>query len=573
MKTNHLLLIFLLCSPAVWGQWSGTLEGTLGGNWNKAHKENVALLLNMDTAKYHLRLNLSGGHNFTPTLESTSTVNTKGPAQSNLKYDEKKLYTRNWNVKGGVGLNYNIDTLNVLDVSAIYAYIGKKDYPTQQTEFYQEDTIYGEQCDSIAKTTHNISPKLEFVHTFAKRDNRILLSLSSAISFTEDLLIRGTQGKFYTAPKHYATRSYMVDGDSKISLFYEDKSLAKVPNLYLKGGTDFFWHTDLDIYDKTKGFVRGPLLDSLSQERSFLYNSLALEPFIHVAYAYKGFDFFVNERVQYYRHILTDQLAHTDYHFHSYRWQNILAAGIGYRFNPRHKLNMDYKRTLKRPEYEKFSPVLTIGTTHGEYFWGNSNLRPQTMDDVSLNYNFRTEHFSTDLTLGYRCTRDKVEKVILVRPQSTDTSVIYTYTNANLQHTAAIMLYLTADYAVVKGQIWFGTYDDFFMDQHNRLNKNDFSYEVGISLTAQLTDKTQLGSEIIYHSPKMSAYSLKGEYIGANIHLTQQLIKNLNLIISLNDLIDKPVEETTWNKDFTYYQMKEKYFNRRCLQLQLQYKF
>ncbi len=580
MKAKITAIIFVFFSTVpLFAQLTGMVDGSGLWNFSNGHKEDVALKIKYDTAKYHIGFNLEGGHHYVPTQEYSLTTEMKQRDSFYGKTETKNLFDRNWNVKTGFDFGFDIHPQDKLKVSLQYQYSGSKDHPELATVRYEQngDSANGNQVDSTSMRCHKLTPNLEYVHTFAKQDNKITLTGFSLINLKYEDMLRNTTGKFYSQDKRYSTANSINDADSKLTLHYDDKSLAKVENLVLGTGLDFIWHTDMDIYTG-RNYVGGQWRDSTRLDRSYLYNSFAIEPFINISYKYKGLEVYVNERVQWYYHELMDQLTERkseEYQFRKSQFQNILAGGIGYRFNSRHLLSLDYKRTLSRPDYEKLNPAVTLGKSDGEYFIGNPDLRPQTTDDAGFTYAFTAEHFGVDLTLGYRYTKDKVEKVItdnVPEDKKLGDGIYFTYINANQQHTGGAKLNLKVDYDAVKAKMWVATFYDTFI-KNGKVDKTDFNYEVGISLDAALTPTLHLNSDLTYRSAKQSAYNLKGEYIGANIKLVKTFIKTLDLYIQVNDLVDKPDIEQTWNEAYTYYKETDKYLNRRSILIGLTYNF
>ncbi len=573
------ILLSFFCTLPLFAQLTGMVDGSGLWNFSNGHKEDVTFKIAYDTAKYHIGFNLAGGHHYVPTQEYSITADAKKQDSYYGKRETKNLFDRNWNVKTGFDLGFDIHPQDKLNISLQYQYSGSKDHPDLMTVRYEQsgDSVNGRQADTTSMQSHMLTPNLEYVHTFSKQDNKITLTGFSLINIKYEDMLRSTTGKFYSKDKRYATANSINDADSKITLHYDDKSLAKVENLVLGTGLDFIWHTDMDIYTG-RNYVGGNWRDSTNLDRSFLYNSFAIEPFINISYKYKGLEVYVNERIQWYYHELMDQLTERkseEYQFRKSQFQNILAGGIGYRFNPRHALSLDYKRTLSRPEYDKLSPSVTLGKSDGEYFIGNPDLRPQTTDDAGFTYAFTAEHFGVDFTVGYRYTKDKVEKVIadnVPDDKKLGEGIYFTYINATRQHTGGATLDLKVDYEAVKAKMWVSTFYDTFI-KNGKVDKTDFNCEVGISLDAALTPTLHLNSDLTYRSAKQSAYNLKGEYIGANIKLVKTFINTLDLYIQVNDLVDKPDIEQTWNESYTYYKETDKYLNRRSILIGLTYKF
>lgn len=583
------IIAVLICLPlTLKAQFSGNIEGSGLWNFYTGHKEDVKLNLKLDTSVVNMKFNLSGGHNYNPTTESTMTLDAKNKQSVYSKYEQKSLFKRNWNVNTGLQCDFKLSEKDVLNIGLQYNYKGNNDRPETQSARYAllGDSLRGRQGDTTDVTEHSIKPNITYSHVFPKTVSKVYVGITGLINMKYEDLNRTTTGEYYRNQRRYSTASSLNDADTKIEAYYEDKTLGNVNDLEFKGGLDFVWHNDVDIYGGWN-YVNGTWRDSTSLDRSYLYSSFALEPNVKIGYTYKGFSFAVNERVQWYHHQLIDQLiekTEEQYAFRTSDWQNILAVGLGYKFNTRHRLDLTYQRTLERPSYDKLNPSITLGKSEGEYFIGNPDLKPQTKDEVGLTYGFMAEHFGTDLTIGYRYTKNKAEKIIDVRElEGFSTATIFTWINAKKQHTGGTMLDLKVDYDAVKAKMWVGAYYDTYVNKDNSIDKTDFNFEVGMNLTAALTKDTKLASELVYQSAKASTYNIKGEYIGANVQFTHTFtiepygkhldLSYLDLYVKVNDLVDKPDYEETWNKDFTYYKITEKRLNRRSALIGIIYKF
>ena len=584
-KKIIVLWALALFPSIVSGQLSGNIEGLGLWNFKQGHKEDVKLALKFDTTKMDMTFKISGGHKYNPTTETTSVLDAKNPESLYSKYEDKQLYKRNWNINTELDFGLRLTKQDNLTLGLAYNYKGDKDRPLLSTYRYDiyGDSLTGTQQDTSYTTEHILKPKLVYSHVFGKADNSILIRLTGLFSTKEEGYKRITDGDFYNKHRYYSTLSSLNDIDTRMQVYYQDASLGKVVDLGFTGGLDIVWHNDIDLYGGWNN-VGGTWKDSSDLDRSHLYSSFAVEPNVKISYKHNGFEFYINERVQWYWDQLINRLnertSPDEYEFRDSEWQNILSADIGYRFNNRHRIDLTYNRILDRPKYEKLNPSFTIGKSEGEYFRGNPFLKPTTKDEVGLTYGFMAEHFGTDLTVGYRYTKDKVEKVLDVA--SAD-STIFTYINANKQHTGGAILDLKVDYSAVQAKMWVGTFYDIFIKEDNSFDKSDFNFEVGMSLNAALTPSMHLSSDLVYKSAKASAYSLKGEYIGANVQLTKTFTvapyryhrtnSFLDLYIKINDLVDKPDYEQTWNKEMTYYKVVEKTLNRRSVHIGINYKF
>ncbi|MCQ2340454.1 MAG: hypothetical protein MJZ79_06735 [Paludibacteraceae bacterium] len=69
-------------------QLSGNIEGSGLSNLGVGNKEDIKLNLRLDTSIVNFKFNLSGGHNYNPTKESTSTLDAKNAKSSYSKFEK-----------------------------------------------------------------------------------------------------------------------------------------------------------------------------------------------------------------------------------------------------------------------------------------------------------------------------------------------------------------------------------------------------------------------------------------------------------------------------------------------------
>ncbi|MCQ2152848.1 MAG: outer membrane beta-barrel family protein, partial [Bacteroidales bacterium] len=232
-----------------------------------------------------------------------------------------------------------------------------------------------------------------------------------------------------------------------------------------------------------------------------------------------------------------------------------LAAGINYNINDRHRLALDYGRTIARPDYKKLCPTLMIGDSEGEYFIGNPELLPEITDKINFGYRYAEGIFVTKLDINYRNKRNTAEKVIDLEKSKdiTDPNVktLYTWINNKRQDSFGTKLDLKMDGKTIKADIWAGFNYDIYGNKE-KTTKKDFNFEVGTNIDVFLNETTKLSSSLVYISAKQSAYNLKGENVLANLRFSKTLIKGLDLYAELKDIVDKDIYEETWNADMNY---------------------
>ena len=557
------ILAYLSVCPA-FAQWEGSVMANGGWNFKQSNAEDADFKLKYSGERFYIGTDINVGHGFQPSSQITSILDAKKEQSEYYKGENKTTEPRSY--KAGVNLDfgYIFNPANVLSASVGYGFDGKDEYSILETERYNglsKDAIKGTQLDTTCVKRHNITGKINYSHKFESRpDARLEITLSEITGINDDAKRRITSGTFYSNPKNYATYSNLNDYNTKLSASYEDVFKFEKSQLKLRSGVDYTSNQDLDKYS-ARTLVNGQWRDSTEYRQSYFYNSHSTEPYVNLTYSIGSLDFFVKERAQIYWHAMLDKLEEKKRAedliglFDKYDFENLLAAGINYNINDRHRLLLDYGRTISRPDYKKLCPTLMIGNSEGEYFIGNPELLPEVTDKINFGYSYSKGIFVTKLDINYRNRRNTAEKVIDLEKSKdiTDPGVktLYTWINSKNQDSFGAKFDLKMNGSDVKAEIWASFNYDIY-GNNGKTTKEDFNYEIGTSIDVFLNETTKLSYSLVYISDKQSAYNLKGEDVLANIRFSRTLLKGLDLFAEFKDIVDKDVYEETWNADLNY---------------------
>lgn len=560
--TITILLLFNFVSA--FAQLSGSVKADGAWNFLKSNNESAELKLKYAGNNYYIGSGLDLGHSFLPSSQITSILDAKKEKNEYFKGENKNTDPRK--VKAGAGLDfgYLFAPDRVLDAGVSYSFSGTEEKSLLNTERYNsngDDILQGVQNDTNYVVSHNVKFALAYRQGFESRpESRLEVSLSNVTNMAADANRRVTSGNFYSKPKNYATYSSINDFDSNLSISYDDVFRFGNSNLKMKTGLDLVSGQDIDVY-AAETLVGGQWRDSTQYKQSYFYNALATEPYVNLNYSVGKFEFFVKERVQIYRHAMLDKLDNIKQPgdvatlFDRFDTRNLLSAGFTYKITSAHRMTVDYGRSISRPDYKKLCPTLMIGKSEGEYFVGNPGLLPEITDKVNFSYTYTKGIFVTKLDVNYRNKKNTAEKVIDLEKSMdvTDPSVktIYTWMNSKRQGSLGSKLDLKMNGKDVRAEIWAAfNYDTYW--KNDKVDKNDFNYEIGTVVDVFLNEKTKLSSSLAYISAKQSAYSMKGEDVLASLRCTTTIIKGLEFYAEVKDIVDKDIYEETWNADMNY---------------------
>lgn len=585
-RRSVLVAILLLAGlGSASAQWEGTLKADGAWNMKQSNNENVDFKLKYKGDKFYFGTGVYFGHNFMPSIQTTSVLDAKKEMNEYYKGEEKSTNPRKFNTGINLDFGYFFNSNNTVTASVGYGFDGTDSNSFLRTERYNNSDrsqLNGTQIDTSYNKAQTIRGEIAFNHKFDSRpDASLNISILESSKFNGKIDRRITSGNFYPQPKNYATFSNLNDFQSKFFSSYDDLFHLGEGTLKLKAGLDFISTLDADGYS-AKNYVNGQWRDSTQYAQSYLYISNSGEPYVNLTYSLGKFDFFVKERVQIYWHTMMDKLDEKRKIedlvglFDKVDVRNLLGAGITYRINEKNRLTADYSKSISRPDYKKLCPTLMIGNSEGEYFIGNPELQPEITDKFNLAYVYTSGILVTRLDFNYKDRRNTAEKVIdLVKSMDvTDPMVknVYTWVNTKRQETYGSKLDFRMNGRDVKAEIWAAfNYDLFWKDE--KVNKEDFNYEIGMSIDVFLNEKSKLSSSLAYISAKQSAYNLKGEDVLANLRFSRTLSKGLDLFAEFRDIVDKDLYEENWNADLNYLKVSNTANLQSMLLIGLNYRF
>lgn len=584
VRKSFILVLVLVLSVAVSAQKpTGDVDVYGGWNFGKGHKENVALNLKFDSTLYYVHVGVSGGHNYNPTLELTSILNENAKDQNmSLKSDTNQIQTRKWNFRAYIDFGFHLTSRDLLTVDAQYEYddtyktenLNSTRYMTEviQNQTYRVDTLFGWQNDQTVTNHHDLKAALGYKHRFSPT-NMLSLSLKMHQALGNDGKKRELTGNMFANSRNYTDNNYLEEGDYRLQLHYDDKRLGGVDHLRMLAGVDLLFDNDVDRYraDYNEPGRRDTTI--LNFHRDYL--SQYTEPFIHLQYSIKGWEFAIKERPQIYSNLQWerhDVVAPLLLNRHT-QFANLAEVNIAYLLRARHRFELSYSYNVVRPDYKQFSTVMRLSNSEGEFIQGNDSLRPEKRQKVNFSYTYKKDqHLQTRLDVFYGHKKDKIEKVVVVnKTMNKEIQTLKTYTNADIQHSVGTNLRLKLNYEALDAETWAGLTWERFTYYSGKKPKDEVSYQLGLMLNAHLNKYVDMQSSLVYVSPTRSAFTEKNEYIDANLRLTYKSPVGVNLFVEAKDIINKPRTEITWNESMTYMKIKEKVENRNCLGVGISY--
>lgn len=586
LKVVTIAALLVFYADVVFAQWEGGFKGDGSWNFEKNNSENADFKLKYKEDKISFGTNLFFNRSYLPSTQITSILDAKNEQDKFYKGEGKSIQPTKLNMGINLDLDCRFNQANTLNASVGYSYATTAETSELKSERYDlanTNPLNGIQNDTALLRIHKINSSVVYKHKFNDRPNAGLdISLSGIIGLNADKNRRVIAGDFYAKPKNYATYSSFNDFNSIFSASYDDVYDFEKSRLTLKAGLDFISNQDLDRYS-AETFFNGHWTDSADYRQSYFYNSFSTEPYVNLNYSIGKYNFFVRERLQWFWHAVIDKLDEKEGSledltglFDKHDVKNILNAGVSYRISGEHDVTLDYGRSISRPDYQKLCPTLMIGKSDGEYFIGNPELKPETIDKVNIRYTYKKGKFVTTLDVNYSNKRNTAEKVIDLDKMNDVANqgvrTLYTWINNKNHDSFGSRLTLKMSENDIKAEIWAGyNYDSY--SNNKEITKTDSNYELGTNITTSLNEKTNLSYSLVYVSVKQSAYNLKGEDVLANLRFTRNLSKGLDLYAEVKDIVDKDVYEETWNAQRNYLKTSTTVPKHRALLIGINYIF
>jgi len=248
------------------------------------------------------------------------------------------------------------------------------------------------------------------------------------------------------------------------------------------------------------------------------------------------------------------------------------SAFVGYKFNDKHGLELNYSRRINRPSYEQLNPFKFYidPTTYKE---GNPYLMPQTTESIELTHVFKQKIYTT---FGFGRTNKNITEVIAPADNQPKITV---QTNKNLAQVDVYALNCSLPVDVTK---WWHITNEinsyYAMYTGNVANtplKNIGNLNFNINMVNTLNFSSTFSGEVSgsYQTKEVYAFDVIKPRWFFNIGLQQKLWNNRATVkLNVNDMLY--TNKTTADVAFTDY--KEHFVvqrDSRVVTLAFTYKF
>lgn len=245
---------------------------------------------------------------------------------------------------------------------------------------------------------------------------------------------------------------------------------------------------------------------------------------------------------------------------------------VGYKFNEKHNVELNYSRRITRPSYEQLNPFKFYidPTTYKE---GNPYLKPQTIESFELSHIYNQKIVTK---IGFSRTNKSIAEVIAPSPME---SKITVQTNVNLSHVDEFYSTCSLPIDITKWwQINNELYAFYALYTGNVANtqlqaKGNVNLNINTVNTFYLAQNTSAELSFNYRTKEIYAYDVIQPIWFVNIGFQQKFLNN-KAVVKLNFSDICYTNKVTADVAFTDY--KEKFIvtrDSRVVTFSLTYKF
>lgn len=362
---------------------------------------------------------------------------------------------------------------------------------------------------------------------------------------------------YYDLNKEEFLNPYLLYGNMKggLDIYSIKNDFAKTlkKNFKLEAGQKSSYviaDNKLSFYNRSNNLN---VFDS-SKSNHFIYTENINAIYINAAKDYKNWSMQLGLRCEH-TFVTGKQLVYNTSFENNYI-QLFPSAFVGYKFNEKHGLELNYSRRINRPSYEQLNPFKFYidPTTYKE---GNPYLNPQTTESIELTHVFKQKIYTT---VGFGRTNKNITEVIA---PAANQSKITVQTNVNLAQVDVYALNCSLPIDITK---WWHMTNDissyFAFYSGNVANTSiskvgNFNYSINTVNTFNFSSNFSGELSANYRSKEIYAFDVIQPIWFFNIGLQQKLWNNRAIIkvnftdVMYSNKIKADVTFTDYKETFT----------------------
>ncbi|TKG89230.1 TonB-dependent receptor [Puteibacter caeruleilacunae] len=212
---------------------------------------------------------------------------------------------------------------------------------------------------------------------------------------------------------------------------------------------------------------------------------------------------------------------------------------------PAHSISLIYNQKFNRPQYEQLNPTLQVQDPFN-VLKGNTNLKPERVNNMELFHEIRTAEHSITTTLFGRSTHDVIQRVYEIQDKVITTS----FENYSNSHSAGIdSRYMLKAFDQIDFSVGFLGMRKWFpksKDNKLKVNRSGYNWNVKSELKIRTGKGPVMDFKYAYYGKNTEAYSARKAYSKFDMHLSQSFFQGFMTVgLNAEDLF-KTAQEEIW---------------------------
>lgn len=435
---------------------------------------------------------------------------------------------------------------------------------------------------NISRTLYGgVDATMKWAHKFKKKGRKLNAFFTAEYKPDSKSEHRIIQGSYFARDLDYYLYPYSNGNNMKSGLSYEDPDFLGIRGLKGSAGANLTVRYLLDHYG---GGSMDPETwqwrDSTRITFNYIYEAVAVDPFLRLSYSLPAIDFNLNftpsycgEEIRFLKEDDDGRDIIDDFDFN-------ISVGSTWKIADGQKLNFYYRRFMTRPDYKKLTSVISVGSSESEYYIGNPNLVPFATDSLKIGYSLNLGAFEVKPSIAYEYMSNKFEKVVYLLSEEerarlgsgAENVTVYTWVNAARQWAH--------HYEIVAK--WNGA--RFKADLTGRLNQNVFEYlesdssksmdwRVSGGASYKFPLDFTLSAKASYQSELRTAYSRYDDYVNVSLKLLKAFRHGISLFVEGRDLFDDDLVIETMTPTLDYSNTRSSSYYRRAVAVGMKWDF
>jgi len=524
--------------------------------------------------KFGISANLNKGMYRNPGYESTGFRTNLTDFSYKYLNQHTEGKSNNNNQNGYMDLSYEIDSLNLISVSAS-TYSGKN-----SSKMDLSTAMFSNSLDTVQSyKQHNESSGMwggynanfDYQRSFMKPDK--LFTFSYHLDYSpgnneSDMNLRGIRNY---EDRHQKIESQSLSTEHTIQADYTEPfnkiHILEIGAKYIirNNGSE----SDYTTFDKTaQTWIPTPNM----KDNDLQYNQGILGAYGSYTLKMKKYSLRAGWRLEH-TSSTVDFRNNPEQNFDVPSFTNLVPSlNITYRLNEKNNFRLSYNQRLSRPGIWYLNPY--VNSTNPEYVsQGNPNLKTEVSNSFDLNYGFVSPKFNVNISVYSSFTNNSIENVTELR----DSIVYSTYKNIGISQNSGLSTYFS--WQANSKLSFYSNASLGYSRMSDRtgetgLQSSGINYNVYLGGNYKLPKEFRISWNGSYNSPYISLQGKGSPFYYYGLNLTKSMLKRkLNISLNANSFIEKNRTRKSYTETATFRNENTYIYPARRIGLSVSYTF